>query len=1118
MLKSRGKALLGALLGSVAVWSMAAEVTAGDYRVATSPRGWQIFWRDRLVHTIAWPCVVEGPGWKRQLMGEAFWNDAKYTVTGDTIVAAGTREGCSVELRTTARQDGVELSFRYDTAVTPLEDASFWFAALPLDDFGGCCYRVDGNAEVFQLPPVIKRETEPKSRWRISGDMKQLTIYTSRGNLELTGTTPFHLFDGRFHGYFSEPARSILATTSGKLEAGREYRFQLRMTDSLAIVPELIGERPPLAFQPLHPAPVIDGDLKDASWAEAGRVTLKRLKEGTPERPTEVWTGYDDEMLYVAFRCDDPRGATLADLPATREVYDNDCVEVFLNTEGSASYKHLILDIKNRLQINYAGARPLYELAPEQVRHAVKIDDAGWSAELAIPLAQLGLTPDTDLKLSGNVTRSVQPDREFSTAAPMQSSFHEAHRFLPLFFSGRPAPRDIADANREIDCAAGTAWFAATVWNSGDAPVTVLPRLLHGASGALKPENAAAVTVKRSAPVDFHFTVTPDDQELFVQLYDDAGAELLASTNPYFFAQISIGRELAALPEKIAALDNTGRLDDFIREVREIAERYSRDPQATGTEAPLDLILTGERLEMAARRQRNEALEQNMDYYLRPSLEKIFAAAPLPGDTEPGGTLTLSGAGDEVVNAQVVLLPLTADLGTVTVTATDLAGATSSIPASAVTVYREIPVSLEGKLWPDRLTRHPAPLPRRANQQPYWVEVAIPPGLPAGEYRGAIRFAAAGGGQLEVPVAVTASGYDLPRIPKVFAWGSYSPEFFDNPADAERFARELMERDLFPTSGVSHPRYLDTTDFRFNALGEEKLERFHMAVLAMFPWIEWLETHYPDGRHPDPADYYEAICKVVREDAAKLAARGKLDQLYAYYDEINSEQDDVKDMLMKLKRDTGIKIVTCFCTPSLGTAKMAYYDDMVDLYFFSDGYFTDPVLLDYIAGLQKRGRLVGWYFNLSYPKFPTSNCIDAPGVANRIQLFQQWKYGIDISLYWGMNCWWVHDFSTDPLVLKNRGDGILFYPDAKYGFEPSIRSELLREGTQDYRYLHYLKQLRQEADDRGIAIPASLQTEVADILAVNWIPSIVDYPLDPAAITGQRARIAAAIEQLRRLL
>ena len=67
---------------------------------------------------------------------------------------------------------------------------------------------------------------------------------------------------------------------------------------------------PALKIAQVGKAPVIDGDLSDATWQQAAKIELDRVLYGAkpPSVKTTAWLGYDDDWLYIAVHCEDEKG------------------------------------------------------------------------------------------------------------------------------------------------------------------------------------------------------------------------------------------------------------------------------------------------------------------------------------------------------------------------------------------------------------------------------------------------------------------------------------------------------------------------------------------------------------------------------------------------------------------------------------------------------------------------------------------------------------------------------------------------------------------------------------------------------------------------------------------
>lgn len=125
--------------------------------------------------------------------------------------------------------------------------------------------------------------------------------------------------------------------------------------------------------------------------------------------------------------------------------------------------------------------------------------------------------------------------------------------------------------------------------------------------------------------------------------------------------------------------------------------------------------------------------------------------SPLPQpqgfvDATAGGEVLLRAEAGETAAVQVVVVPLTRDLGAITVTPRDLAGPASAIKAEQVQCepvnYERLPdtASLGEDWWRGRLLLTKASVPRDMTQA-YILTVAVPRQQPRGDYQGSVTFA-----------------------------------------------------------------------------------------------------------------------------------------------------------------------------------------------------------------------------------------------------------------------------------------------------------------------------------------------------------------------------------------
>ena len=142
-------------------------------------------------------------------------------------------------------------------------------------------------------------------------------------------------------------------------------------------------------------AVVLDGALDDPAWRGAAVVThFAEHNPGDQVQPpfrTEARLAYDDEHLYVAFRCWDEPARIRASFCKRDEIFDDDVVFLCLDTfgDGSTGYEIAVnpYGIQGDLFFSAAGGEDIrFDLVYET---AARIDAEGWTAEFAIPFRSL---------------------------------------------------------------------------------------------------------------------------------------------------------------------------------------------------------------------------------------------------------------------------------------------------------------------------------------------------------------------------------------------------------------------------------------------------------------------------------------------------------------------------------------------------------------------------------------------------------------------------------------------------------------------------------------------------------------------------------------------------------
>ena len=196
---------------------------------------------------------------------------------------------------------------------------------------------------------------------------------------------------------------------------------------------------PPVVCIPyLEHAPQIDGVLTAEEWHNAAVLSQFVAVGGNsrPQLPTTVYLAYTNEALYVGADLFDPQPQQLRQEVSARdgEVWRDDCLELFIDTEGKRSHYA-------RLVVNSLGTKyDSYDrVASEdfQWEAAAAVGDDGWSVEVRLPFANQ-VPPRPEDKWILELARNAARADVLSSWGLHDKSFHEPQNFGTLIFGGRP--------------------------------------------------------------------------------------------------------------------------------------------------------------------------------------------------------------------------------------------------------------------------------------------------------------------------------------------------------------------------------------------------------------------------------------------------------------------------------------------------------------------------------------------------------------------------------------------------------------------------------------------------------------------------------------------------------
>lgn len=195
--------------------------------------------------------------------------------------------------------------------------------------------------------------------------------------------------------------------------------------------------------------PKIDGKLNDSCWSNAvelGPFTILNSYEFAREQ-TRAFVCYDDEYLYVAFKCFEsclePLANRLGDFVENtkknddEKIWDDDCVILMLMPNGDYSRFYDIVINGNGTIYDAVYEKPFYWHSRKKswnsnANTAVAKNDGFWTVEIAVPFKSFGVTPVN--KWGVLFGRIQQGSKEKSAWQTTQGSFHHPDRFAVLKF------------------------------------------------------------------------------------------------------------------------------------------------------------------------------------------------------------------------------------------------------------------------------------------------------------------------------------------------------------------------------------------------------------------------------------------------------------------------------------------------------------------------------------------------------------------------------------------------------------------------------------------------------------------------------------------------------------
>ncbi|MBN1292581.1 MAG: carbohydrate-binding family 9-like protein [Candidatus Latescibacteria bacterium] len=198
----------------------------------------------------------------------------------------------------------------------------------------------------------------------------------------------------------------------------------------------------------------LDGILDEADWSKAqpvGDFSFPWWSGGEKEQ-TEVKLLWNDDFLYLAFRCDDKH--IWADhFNVNSSTYEDDCVELFWNPAPDDQSDYYMFEI-NCIGVPKSLRRSdritvMLPYITQTIQGTLNNDsdtDSGWVIEMAVRFDEYNEVSQGKTPVAGDIWRiglnrcGGKTDAQYSQWSPSQTdspNFHQPNDFGKIIFSGK---------------------------------------------------------------------------------------------------------------------------------------------------------------------------------------------------------------------------------------------------------------------------------------------------------------------------------------------------------------------------------------------------------------------------------------------------------------------------------------------------------------------------------------------------------------------------------------------------------------------------------------------------------------------------------------------------------
>ena len=393
--------------------------------------------------------------------------------------------------------------------------------------------------------------------------------------------------------------------------------------------------------------------------------------------------------------------------------------------------------------------------------------------------------------------------------------------------------------------------------------------------------------------------------------------------------------------------------------------------------------------------------------------------------------------------------------------------------------------------------------------QPVWITVFAPKETVPGVYHGTISLIPQNAPKTDIPLVVTVWDIELPdegHLKNAFAlMDGYLEHVYDmrptTPELRKRYGDFMLRHRLTPEGDISRTRLpvLDELEYyRGRGLGAFNI----LNMVEDRGSGTWVCNSLPKVYTPE---FKKAVLEKLDPYVEELRKRGLSQQAYIYtFDERGEDYAEIMADFFGMVKERFPEVstlTTSYITKDILGMQSLHTDWMCPL---TSAYHFDEAEKCREAGMQV------WSYICCGPRYPYANIMCRfPLMESRVFPWQAYHQKMDGLLYWGVNIWhranntpidpgrgpfleWsVESFDSIPIY----GDGILIYAGTDGQPIGSIRLANLRDGFEDYEYLHLLGEKKGSTDSgREYCLPVTT--------------SLTDFTRNPETLYRQRHEIA----------